>query len=143
MYRNLRPVLRTACLRLPLSRAPPSSASALANLLQRPGSISFRYNSSSSTSTSSASSSSTTPNSEPIGRTAEPKLQMTFTCTAPATDTDIDLDVSERVKCGERSTHTFTKQAYEKGIVLIQCPGCKNRCASFPSAFSAVDLTNT
>ena len=43
----------------------------------------------------------------------EPRLSLTFTCTV----TD----------CGERSTHQFTKRAYEKGIVIVQCPGCKNR----------------
>jgi len=43
----------------------------------------------------------------------EPKLSLTFTCT-----------VSD---CGERSTHQFTKRAYQKGVVLVQCPGCKNR----------------
>lgn len=42
-----------------------------------------------------------------------PKLSITFTCTVEG--------------CGERSTHEFTKHAYEKGIVLVQCPGCKNR----------------
>ncbi|CAK7897539.1 mitochondrial protein import protein Zim17p [[Candida] anglica] len=30
-------------------------------------------------------------------------------------------------KCDTRSSHTFSKQAYHKGTVLIQCPGCKNR----------------
>lgn len=44
----------------------------------------------------------------------EPKLSITFTCTVEG--------------CGERSTHQFTKHSYEKGIVLVQCPGCKNRC---------------
>jgi protein import protein ZIM17 len=29
--------------------------------------------------------------------------------------------------CGERSTHEFTKRSYTKGIVIVQCPGCKNR----------------
>ena len=43
----------------------------------------------------------------------EPKLSMTFTCTAGT--------------CNTRSTHQFTKRAYEKGIVLIECPGCKTR----------------
>ena len=43
----------------------------------------------------------------------EPRLSLTFTCTAP--------------NCSTRSSHTFTKRAYEKGIVLVQCPGCKNR----------------
>ncbi|KAL0953656.1 hypothetical protein HGRIS_004858 [Hohenbuehelia grisea] len=43
----------------------------------------------------------------------EPRLSLTFTCTADS--------------CTERSTHTFTRRAYERGIVLVQCPGCKNR----------------
>ncbi|CAE7056729.1 unnamed protein product [Rhizoctonia solani] len=43
----------------------------------------------------------------------EPRLSLTFTCTVP--------------NCGHRSSHTFTKRAYTKGIVLVQCPGCKNR----------------
>ena len=30
-------------------------------------------------------------------------------------------------KCNTRSSHTMSKQAYTKGTVLIQCPGCKNR----------------
>jgi protein import protein ZIM17 len=47
----------------------------------------------------------------------EPKLSITFTCTVEG--------------CGRRSTHEFTKHAYEKGIVLIQCPGCKNRYIKF------------
>jgi len=44
---------------------------------------------------------------------AEPRLSLTFTCTV----TD----------CGTRSTHEFTKRSYEKGIVLVECPGCHNR----------------
>ncbi|TFK51986.1 zf-DNL-domain-containing protein [Heliocybe sulcata] len=43
----------------------------------------------------------------------EPRLSLTFTCTVP--------------DCGHRSSHTFTKRAYEKGIVIVACPGCKNR----------------
>lgn len=38
---------------------------------------------------------------------------MTMTCTAD--------------DCGHRSTHEFTKRSYEKGIVIVQCPSCKNR----------------
>lgn len=30
-------------------------------------------------------------------------------------------------KCDTRSSHKFSKQAYQTGTVLIQCPGCKNR----------------
>jgi hypothetical protein len=29
--------------------------------------------------------------------------------------------------CGVRQTHEFTKRSYERGIVIVQCPGCKNR----------------
>ncbi|QRW17154.1 hypothetical protein RhiXN_05156 [Rhizoctonia solani] len=43
----------------------------------------------------------------------EPRLSLTFTCTV--------------ANCGHRSSHTFTKRAYTKGIVIVQCPGCKNR----------------
>lgn len=43
----------------------------------------------------------------------EPRLQLSFTCTVP--------------NCGTRSTHEFSKHSYEHGIVLVQCPGCKNR----------------
>ncbi|VDC06074.1 unnamed protein product [Peniophora sp. CBMAI 1063] len=43
----------------------------------------------------------------------EPRLSLTFTCTV----TD----------CGHRSTHEFSKRSYTSGIVLVECPGCKNR----------------
>ncbi|ORZ00193.1 DNL zinc finger-domain-containing protein, partial [Syncephalastrum racemosum] len=29
--------------------------------------------------------------------------------------------------CSERSHHAMSKLAYTKGVVLIECPGCKNR----------------
>jgi hypothetical protein len=29
--------------------------------------------------------------------------------------------------CNHRSTHEFTKKSYQKGIVIIQCPSCKER----------------
>jgi len=54
-----------------------------------------------------------TTTSQPLPEAIVPKLSLTFTCTVP--------------NCGERSTHQFTKNAYEKGVVLVQCPGCKNR----------------
>lgn len=59
--------------------------------------------------------SSTAKPSTPTATPIEPRLSLTFTCTAN--------------DCGHRSTHEFTKRAYEKGLVIIQCPGCKNRCA--------------
>ncbi|TFK39483.1 DNL zinc finger-domain-containing protein [Crucibulum laeve] len=55
----------------------------------------------------------TTTASQPLPNPVEPRLAMTFTCTADG--------------CSHRSTHQFTKRAYEKGIVLVECPGCKNR----------------
>lgn len=47
----------------------------------------------------------------PIGKVDKPQYQLTFTCK----------------KCTTRSSHQLSKQAYHKGTVLIQCPGCKNR----------------
>lgn len=41
----------------------------------------------------------------------DPQLMIAFTCK----------------KCDTRSSHTFSKQAYTHGTVLIQCPGCKGR----------------
>ncbi|KAM3162272.1 DNL-type domain-containing protein [Lachancea thermotolerans] len=41
----------------------------------------------------------------------KPQLMIAFTCK----------------KCNNRSSHTMSKQAYTKGTVLIQCPGCKSR----------------
>lgn len=73
---------------------------------------------------------------------------MTFTCTAPLpvvveTSTTVasaasspspsPSSSSEAVvepafaPCSHRSTHTFTRQAYTRGTVLIQCPACQNR----------------
>lgn len=63
--------------------------------------------------TSSLTSTTTTTTAQALPEKMVPKLSITFTCTVSG--------------CGERSTHQFTKHAYEKGIVLVQCPGCKNR----------------
>ncbi|KAN0121104.1 zf-DNL domain containing protein [Russula decolorans] len=54
-----------------------------------------------------------TPDNQAPTSDNEPRLSLTFTCTAGS--------------CSTRSTHQFTKRAYEKGIVLIECPGCKTR----------------
>lgn len=56
-------------------------------------------------------SSTTTANSNASAKTEQPQLMIAFTCK----------------KCNTRSSHTMSKQAYTKGTVLIQCPGCKNR----------------
>lgn len=29
--------------------------------------------------------------------------------------------------CNERTHRTISRQAYSKGVVLVQCPGCQNR----------------
>jgi len=57
-----------------------------------------------------------TTTSQPLPGKVEPRLSLTFTCTV--------------VQCGERSTHEFSKRAYTSGIVLVQCPKCKNRCVA-------------
>ena len=57
----------------------------------------------------------------------EPRLAIAFTCTADG--------------CNHRSAHTFTKRAYQRGIVLIQCPSCKNRCGSTPLLLSGPRLS--
>jgi protein import protein ZIM17 len=54
--------------------------------------------------------------SQPLPEKLEPRLSMTFTCTVKG--------------CDRRSTHEFSKRAYESGIVLVQCPGCTNRWVS-------------
>ena len=61
-----------------------------------------------------------TPNNQAATSDNEPRLSLTFTCTAGS--------------CSTRSTHQFTKRAYEKGIVLIECPGCKTRYVSLVKA---------
>ncbi|CDR88306.1 related to ZIM17-Zinc finger Motif protein, mitochondrial [Sporisorium scitamineum] len=48
----------------------------------------------------------------PMGQ-IEQRLAITFTCIVD--------------QCGHRSTHEFSKRSYTKGIVIVQCPGCKNR----------------
>ncbi|EPQ32047.1 uncharacterized protein PFL1_00245 [Pseudozyma flocculosa PF-1] len=48
----------------------------------------------------------------PIGQIQQ-RLSITFTCSVD--------------DCGHRSTHEFAKRSYTHGIVIVQCPGCKNR----------------
>jgi protein import protein ZIM17 len=43
----------------------------------------------------------------------EQRLALTFTCAVHG--------------CGHRSSHEFSKHSYTKGIVIVQCPACKNR----------------
>ncbi|KAJ3820399.1 DNL zinc finger-domain-containing protein [Lentinula raphanica] len=66
-----------------------------------------------SPSPSSSSASSRTVTSQALPEKMEPRMSITFTCTVP--------------ECGTRSTHEFAKRSYERGIVLVECPGCHNR----------------
>ncbi|KAF5384615.1 hypothetical protein D9757_007495 [Collybiopsis confluens] len=66
-----------------------------------------------SSGSSEQSSSSETVTSQALPGKIEPRLSITFTCTVP--------------DCGTRSTHEFSKRSYERGIVLVECPGCHNR----------------
>ncbi|GAA6009515.1 hypothetical protein JCM10207_003811 [Rhodosporidiobolus poonsookiae] len=61
--------------------------------------------------------------STPIGQ-LDRRLQITFTCTAPLDPADGE---EEGKACGHRSSHEFSKRSYERGVVIVQCPGCSNR----------------
>jgi len=66
--------------------------------------------------------------SQPIGR-IEPRLYVPL----PSLDSGIMTNDSSITMtctandCNHRSTHEFTKKSYQKGIVIIQCPSCKER----------------
>ncbi len=55
-----------------------------------------------------------TTTSQELPNKMEPRVSLTFTCTVEG--------------CGTRSSHECSKQAYTSGIVIVECPGCKNRC---------------
>ncbi|KAF3282375.1 hypothetical protein TWF970_001781 [Orbilia oligospora] len=77
-----------------------------------PPSSSSSTSSSTSSSPSTPSDTSSSPSSTVSFPLAEkPSYELTFTCK----------------KCSHRSSHKVTKQAYHKGTVLIQCPGCEVR----------------
>ncbi|KAG0151720.1 hypothetical protein CROQUDRAFT_36431 [Cronartium quercuum f. sp. fusiforme G11] len=50
----------------------------------------------------------------------KPRIRIQFTCTAI-------IPSSSSQTCQHQNTHEFSKHAYERGIVLVQCPSCKNR----------------
>jgi protein import protein ZIM17 len=45
-----------------------------------------------------------------LGEIEKKKFYLQFTCK----------------KCSTRSSHFISKLAYEKGVVIVECPGCKN-----------------
>ena len=49
-------------------------------------------------------------NTEQVGK-IEPRMAIQYTCKV----------------CGERNTHMFSKQAYEKGLVIVTCKQCNSR----------------
>ncbi|BGP17845.1 hypothetical protein JCM10213_008357 [Rhodosporidiobolus nylandii] len=68
----------------------------------------------------------------PIGRIdpLDRRLQITFTCTAvvPVDNTpEGRVEGAPARQCGHRSSHEFSRRSYEKGVVIVQCPGCENR----------------
>ncbi|GAA5900572.1 hypothetical protein JCM8208_000538 [Rhodotorula glutinis] len=54
------------------------------------------------------------------------RLRITFTCTASLPPAD-GTDQADPTPCGHRSSHEFSKRSYDKGVVIVQCPGCDNR----------------
>lgn len=48
---------------------------------------------------------------DPLPETGEGRILLGFTC---------------RV-CNTRSHRTMSRQAYQRGVVLVECPGCQNR----------------
>ena len=47
----------------------------------------------------------------PRWRPPPPQLLMLFTCS----------------KCNTRAAKAFSKQSYEQGVVIVECPGCSSR----------------
>ncbi|KAF8329552.1 uncharacterized protein EI90DRAFT_3062975 [Cantharellus anzutake] len=70
--------------------------------------------------------------SEAHAQPGESRLSLTFTCTAPLSvpSPGVESGIPSTPLCNHRSTHTFTKNAYQKGVVIIECPSCKNKSVS-------------
>ena len=69
------------------------------------------------------------PTGTPIGA-IDRRLRITFTCTASLPSPTPGADPTP---CGHRSSHEFSKRSYDKGVVIVQCPGCDNRHLLGPS----------
>lgn len=54
----------------------------------------------------------------------KPRMRIHFTCTA---NTSTHHQLQPPQLCGHQNIHEFTKLAYERGIVLVECPNCHNR----------------
>ncbi|CAH7676608.1 DNL zinc finger-domain-containing protein [Phakopsora pachyrhizi] len=75
-------------------------------------------------------------------------MRIQFTCTAPSSSSSTHpthpttinpnnnlegKDVTDEIRgdqedvCGHRNQHEFSRQSFESGIVLVQCPNCLNR----------------
>ncbi|KAF3902884.1 hypothetical protein AA313_de0208473 [Arthrobotrys entomopaga] len=108
-----RPSISTASSRI----LPPLFSSSIRKYSSEPDSPSILSpppSSSSSSSSSSPSPSSPSSSSQKVASfplAEKPSYELTFTCK----------------KCSHRSTHKVSKQAYHKGTVLVQCPGCQVR----------------
>ncbi|KPV74187.1 uncharacterized protein RHOBADRAFT_44671 [Rhodotorula graminis WP1] len=63
------------------------------------------------------------PTGTPIAQ-IDRRLRITFTCTASLPSPTPGADPTP---CGHRSSHEFSKRSYDKGVVIVQCPGCNNR----------------
>jgi hypothetical protein len=61
------------------------------------------------------------------GSVVEGIVNLDQTEVVPVSSEGEGIQEEEESICGYRSTHEFSRISYEKGIVLIECPGCKNR----------------
>ncbi|KII92792.1 hypothetical protein PLICRDRAFT_89327 [Plicaturopsis crispa FD-325 SS-3] len=96
------------------ANAPASSSSRVGTEPLRPNARSSSTSASPTPESTPSTSVSTSSDSAPLEPPPdEPRLSFTMTCTATG--------------CTTRSSHTFTKRAYQTGVVLVQCPGCSNR----------------